>query len=643
MSYDPSVIGGKVLWEGKMKYVNPVIISRSLKYPGVLPVISHVAKRPRDHVAFSRKKTFDLNRRYSRSLIDVMEEAKIYEAKYNKYVMPMEPLFTDYGKEHVLPSTCDLGGWNSASTDLDNLGSLGLDTDVTYSKAVFDSLVKWYGSYVPKGKEPLSLSMVRGKFTGFPYMIGGNDRWLNNILLALCAAWTQCSRSKESVYSLDWLYSYLLPYHGDVFALEGSRQQHTSKEMAMVLIEGVFSSLNFNPRYRIINMDPKVSVMDIRDDIKRMLKTIKAHPAHTQNRFEIAKRIQASEKKDWFIVAIDQSKFDFKHGGNRGRQQINLHADVLRSERYRASAIRTFNTRFWSYAKSGLYEFPGDSMLKSGMGNTTLIGCTGNMSAVVASLAYGLNKSPESIIAAYGVEWDALMWGDDTVAMFKDKMWWVALQKGMTHFKLSVEAEPTIKYLGVNYSKGLFKGTMDTAYSVERGIQMEIYPERAKVYPFTTIGHIARCDLMGPKGKDFHKYILPHFEALDLGPTFTYENRHKMLISLLPEIQKRSDKIGQLDDVLQILTHGVSDLDLMKDDVDDVYLDLLGQSGAVDVTDPVAFLDKELKNNPDPRISKHVIRGIGEIASGNPNNYRQLLSDLTNMFKLQYNSGSVLY
>jgi len=628
-------------------YFDVRLLKGTEKFPYQLPPMSGAAKVIRDHSSFVSKKKSDYLRRYDRSIMEAVASAKDFADRVIKYGAIVDPILTDYDRREVLPSTCNLGFWKSASTDFENIGYLGLDTDVTYPPAVMDVVREWYSKYLQPVEET-KLSMVRGKQIGYPYMVGGTQRSLNDMLMAISAALVLGNHTRTGGdRTLETLYGDLRRFHGDPFCMEGSREQTTAKEIAMVLNEGIFSSENFNPRYRIINMESKLSVMDIRREIKHMLSAILAAPNHVQDRSEIKKRISSAAAKGWRIVSTDYSKFDFRHGGARGLQQVDLHADVLKSERYRNSATLAFKTRAFIYGYGKLWEYPGDALLKSGMGNTTLIGCTGNFSGMIAALSHGTGLDPRTLIGLYGQKWDALMWGDDAVVMFEDPTWYDKLKAGYTHYKLEVSEEPTIKFLGSNYLTGEFDGSMDTGYSVGRAFQQQFFPERTKLYPFNLVGYIARLDLMGSdKAAGFHERMLPHFGSLDLGEPFTFARRHDVLASLIPEMQRQAEKLGLLDDVLQVFTHGLQGSDFAGEgDIPAIYFELLGMESSVDLSDPLEFIAKMRERDPKTysAISSSMLTRVKSVLNGDFSQYGMLLSELTLQFNLSYQNGSVIY
>jgi hypothetical protein len=632
-----------VVLEAKLPYLEPKIIDHSDLFSGGFLPLPIQAKKPQDHPAFVRKKTLDYVKRYDRTWLDLTEAFSEFTSRYEKAISISKDLLTDYDKEIVLPTTCALSIWSSASTDLDQIGDINIDRKFKYSDDIMNAVESFYLQFGSQVDEDKSLSMPRGKFIGFPFMIGGADRASNDAYLSISAALVTGFRAAYGQdVPLEDLYAFLYAFHGAPFSMEGSRQQHTSKERLIVLKDGMKSSVNFNPRYRIICMDPKISTMWIRPAIKKMLQIIQKHPIHTQDRSEITTRIDKAKAAGWGIFASDHSKFDFRHGGDRGRQQLVLHGSILKDSNYTRDATYAFNMRFFSYSRREVWELPGDFLLKSGMGTTTLVGCTGNVSSIIGALSLAMKVSPSTVTSQFQSTWDALAWGDDSVIMLKDPSLWPAVQKAFLDLRLEVAEEPTVKYLGNNYLKGQFEGSMDTGYSIGRFIQQQFFPERPKDYPFNLVGYISRLDLIGDSAKSIHDKMLPHFEELGLREPFDYNSRHAELESLLPLVEKQASKIAQLDDVMQLFLHGMDEFDL-SGDLDPVYVKLLGLTMTADLTDPAAFLAKVEKEKGNSRVSQRLIQQVAKLATGDLSVYRDILLSLSHDLRAQYSQGSVIY
>jgi hypothetical protein len=632
------------------EYPNPWFVTRILKnsekFPGAPPMMSTQARVIRDHSGYVSFKKKSGSRRYDRSLLDAQAAAQEFSSKVIRYGGAVKHLFTDYDLEHVIPSTCALGIWASASTDFENQGQMGLDSDVEYPPEIESAVIEWYKKYMPK-EDKTSFSFQRGKGLGFPFNgVSGMNRSLNDTFLSIQAAMVIGNRTVDnSNDQLAGLYDKIRSFHGDGFVSEGFRFQHKQGELLMNLTEGYMSSEQLNPRPRTIIPSSKLDVMQTREPVKKLLGSILKSPNHTQDRAEIAQRISAAQKKGWFVVGTDYGKFDFRHGQKRGAQQIRIHGKVLNDERYINDSMISFDMRAFINGYNQVWELPGSDWLKSGMGNTTLIGCTGNWAGVLASLSYGLRRSARSLLSSYGSNWDCLMWGDDCVFMCSDPAWYDALKKGYKRYKLEVTEEPTIKYLGTNYSKGEFTGTMDNGYAIGRAFQQSFFPERRKEWPFSTIGYIARLDLMGPKGEDWHTAMKPYFEELDYGEWFSFSERHNVLLAMIPEIQKKAEKIGSLDEVLQIFTHGLQGDDFPDDIIPPIYYELLGMETQVDLSDPAKFISDLVQDQPEiyQRLTPDILKSISELMGGNFNSYSRTLSSLTTAFSLQYQAGSVIY
>lgn len=644
-----SVVGSGVVVHEVTTPLFPIqILKGTDTFQGVLPPLMSSARKPSDHAAFVSKKRSDYKRSTSQGLIEVIQQVDAYANKFNSVYNIVQPLLTDYDKEHVMTATVGLGFVKPCSTDLDNVGYVGIDTDQTYPDDVVRAVIDDYRSRGPFRVES-SLSLPRNRFIGYPFMIGGGQRELNDIFLALSAAIVTGVHTKGGYgdASLDAIYDQMRQFHGDPMAMQGTRYQTTAKEIALVLNEGIHSCKNAAARPRSIQMMDKLSVMDIRAEIKTMLEAIKAHPCHTQDRAVILNSINGWLAAGMTVISMDWAKFDYRHGGERGLQQLYIHSEVIDSPRYLSSATTAFKVRSFTYGHGDVWEIPGDAALKSGMGTTTLVGCTGNYTGIVAVLSLIWGMDPKLVIESRGSKWDALIWGDDTVLALKEPSDWDRIVESFPTYKLSVVEEPTIKYLGSNYAAGPFKGTFDRGYSVGRFFQQQFFPERAKLYPFNIIGYIARLDLMGDKGREMHERMMNSGIDMDFRTTFKYEDRHGVLRNLLPEIQKHSDKIGMIDDALQVFTHGLEDLSDVSDDFASIYYELLGLSKSADLTDPGRYLDvikdETVKANLTSKITPQMVREVSKIASGDFSSYPVALSNLAAAFNLTTNTGSVVY
>lgn len=625
----------RIVFDGKTPYFPVQVLQSTEAFPGALPLVRRDFQPLSSSGGYFGKKVLDINRRYNRSLHETLEVAEGFTDAFNLRINQFDSLLTDYDKEVVLPTTCGLGYQKPAHTDFDALGYLGLDTDFEYPIQLEDAVVEYYKKYlIPETDDLQKISLPRGKNIGYPYPIGGRKRELSDALLAISVALVQGAEA-GGIGTLDGLYDFLRKYHGPAFTQQGERYQHTGKEMPIVVQDGVFSSTNFEPRVRVICMSPKVSIVKMRTPVKRFLYTLMAAPEHTQDRDAIQTRIDTMLRDYKTVIAVDASKFDFRHGGKRGKQMLRIISRVLDDDRFLEDAYTDFDTELVVYGHKRAYKAPGDVLLKSGMGTTTLIGCVGNKMATSFALQKVLGGDYRKIVGSVGEDYDLLAWGDDGVLALKSDIPISDLQAAYKECKMEVEPEPTLKFLGYNYDKGDFAGSMDIGYSVGRAIQQQFFPERPKLYPFSTVGYIARLELMTTRGKDFHNMMLKHWDD-NLGEKFSFDEKGQVLRDLIPEIQKQAEKLQQMDDILNIFTHGIQEIDPDLISISDDMAELLGTVGTVDVTDPIEFMREY-------DVAPTLIPLIAKFLKGDLNIYPQIVYDIQRIFNLNWKAGGVIY
>lgn len=589
-----------------------VSVSQNFDRGAVLPPISSEYLKIRQSSGYVGKRIKDLNARYQMNQLEMSQVFGDYTSKIDQLYTTFGDLFTDYDRQIILPNTCALSYKKPSHTDLEASGSLSSDgANFTYSKEVYDAVLNWYLEYLDTDVSS-KLSLPRGKNLGAPTPVGGRTRELADVLLALHVA--LALGGKRNGYSLQDIASFLETYHGPLRLIYGERQQHSAKIRPMLTSFGEFASQNFEPRVRGIWMSPKFMVAYNRPVTKRMLRTILRHPLHSQDRKVIHERISSGITK-YETIAIDVSGFDKSHGGIRGLQMADLFCDIVGASDIEREAIK-YETQQVSlgFAKGAAYEIPGNTILGSGLGHTTVIGCLGNACAMIASVSDILGVTPSEAVRLYGSRWHACAWGDDGVIMLPKGTDMDDVKRAyLNKAKLSVDEEDTIKFLGQNYAKGRFQGSMTMAYSLGRAAQQQFFPERKKLYPFSTIGYIARLSIMDEAvQKVFHDRMLTIWDQSLLGAPFIFEKRFDVLKSLIPLMQKKSNQLSQVDDVLMVLLHGITDEDLMDlADPDENFLDFIGMT-SYDFSDPHKALE-ELQDRDSYKLSDGVMKMIGLI------------------------------
>jgi len=599
-----------------------------------LPVLSgELLPPPRSQYVDRRMK--DVNKRYDRDVAEADSSRIAFEHEVNSLLKVFDPLMTDYDRELLVPSTCALGHWRPAHTDLEEMGQIAMDSNFSYDADLIDALGAWYKTF--DTNRSFHMSLPRGKNIGWPTIISGSNREESDAFLFLHAGLAISAQSKG--WKLKDLFDMLTIHHGNPFLIWGSRTQHTDKWMPLILKGGLRWSKNFEPRVRGIFMSPKVTVAYLRQVVKMGSSRILKSPLHEQDRSKISSRIERWFKEGWLVMAIDYSKYERHIGGKRAESILSLCSKISESDAENLSFEFNLPILMFGFRKAFLY--PGGRILGSGLSSTSFIGNAGNSLNTHTALGMLMGIKPVLVHKQYQQTWDGMLFGDDSLLAFppstvdklggKDKLL-ATLRDSYSKTKMKVDEEPVIKFLGSVYGPGNFKGSISKGYSTWRAVQQIFFPERIKVFPFTTIGYLARLELLGDRGRDFHALMQKYWKLDYYGPPFTYQNRSARLQELVPLAEKQARDISQLDSILQSFYHGVADPDLISGGM---FENLLGLS-YLTITDPVKQL-AELKV-PDSLLSN-----FSKMLKGDMTVYGPLLSDYVRHFNLEYHPGDVLY
>lgn len=601
--------------------------------PGPAPIFAKI----NDSSGFIQRKWLDVKKRYQRPLHEYVESCQLFIDRFNTVTNAFDPLLTDYDKQIVLPTTCGLGFIKPTHTDFDARGNYDEGGNFRYPTALIDAVVKFYSSHIVKRGDATKITLPRGKNSGWPHPISGRMREVTDILLGLNVGLGIAG--KRVGWRLSELTRFLEGYHGPAMLIPGERYQHTTRTMPAILAEGTYYSKNLEVRVRTILMSGKYAVAWNKPFVNSVLENLLHNPMHTQKRTDIRKRIADAQGRGWHLYAVDAKRFDGRHGGKRGDQIMLAISKAFGNAANYQDLTHEFALPVLAFDSKGAYlsRNSGEAlMLPSGVSSTTIVNCVGN--CVISAGVYSLitKRSYADTMASYQKDWDFLAWGDDGLLMSPLEIPEAELSAAYTKFDFSAEFEPTVKFLGSNYAKGTFSGTMDIGYSMGRAVQQQFFPERVKLYPFSAVGYIARLELMGPtKAREFHMSMYKMWDVEKMGPLFKYEDRVATLHSLLPLIEKHADKISSVDDVLQVLTHGIDDADLGLDSELEMFSEFLGLT-QVDVTDPIEMLHKQ-------GVDEYLINKIAKLVKGDFSQYSHILSDLARLYSLTLRSGQPLY
>lgn len=603
-----------------------------------LPPLGAEQKRlnPRGFLA---KKQKDIAKRSQVPRHEQLEKKAEFEKLFASVVGSLSPLLTDYDRDVVLPTTCALGLVKPSHTDLEEKGTLTDDgSNHTYDPVAVAAVGKWYQKFHKDEFVSEKIRLPRGKNTGYPILVAGMSRESNSAALAWHVA--LCLGAKKKGWSLADLNGHLSQFHGEPFFMYGERLQHTAKPMPLISNGDIKWTTNLEPRVRSIWMPPKYAVAWNKPHANYWVNVFLNTPIHVQDRKVLDEGIRGRmETGNYDGFAIDVSGFDRQHGGKRGTQVLKMLTDHAPLGSFE-DITTEWDMRGISFYRGQVFESRDRPLLFSGFSHTTAVGCAAGMIAMVQSISFLLKTTPENFLNnIMGNTIHPFAWGDDLVLIVDKKHGFKMediVHAYQSECKIEVEEEPTLKYLGSNYAKATFQGTMDLGYSVGRALQQQFFPERRKEFPFSTIGLIARCDLMGPKGEQFFNAIRDsHWDEEVLGEKIGWAERHTFVESVAANIDKYAKRISQLDDVLNMLAHGLVD----HPDVDtgfEVYDDFLGLT-SVDVTDPTAFM-KEEGGIPDSLIDS-----VAKVLSGDFNNYILSIDEFTRFSGLRWNRSDVVY
>lgn len=597
--------------------------------------------QPYNREGYINYATRRIRERYARSSSQMIEQGQEWVQYLKPKLNNFYPLLTDFDKQHVIPSTC-ASTVTPAFTDLDYVGSLAAgDLNFEYEQEIIDTVIEYYKPYIEKYRAEIdpSLSAPRGKGAGWPFPARASDRLRADIILILSAAIAM--GGKKAGMTLAEMFQFLSMYHGDSFLVRGERRQHSPKVFPAILRDGVHFSANLEMRVREIYMSPKFAVIWNRVFAKTVIALLLKTDIHNPDKQVIAGKISEWSKNKWKVYALDHSGFDRRHGGKRGLQLIKTLATLMGSPSDDLITEATVPLLTWFRGDPVIaHEF---LQLPSGISITTPIGFIGGWAGCVGAIRYALKKVglKSGVLETKGKLWDALLYGDDTViALSPDCPFTVEdIKEGYESVGLKIDEEAVVRYLGTVYSPGSFKGSCDLGYPTGRAVQNTFAPEREKLYPFSTIGYIARLYLLGDaRAREFHSLMLKMWDVQKLGPPFAFGDREKILNTLVVDAMKKGHTIGQIDDAFNVFTHGLGEQGVayLPDDIQEMLGDFLGANSYVDLSDITAAAQKL-------EIPEELIKSYALMIDDFPAYYERTIEQTVQYLNLSYSRGDLVY
>uniref|UniRef100_A0A2V0RH05 RdRp n=1 Tax=viral metagenome TaxID=1070528 RepID=A0A2V0RH05_9ZZZZ len=400
-----------------------------------------------------------------------------------------------------------------------------------------------------------SLTLPTQTNLGWPFAFSASGK-LRPFVLGALALMVQTD--KDAGRRLRNVYQDLSSYFGRPLLLQGSRLQHTGKDVPMYTSNGFSWTHNFEPRYRAIFMGSKIGILWNRLATKKLLKGAMRLSQHNQNRPYLSETLARWQKEPGVqLIAMDVSKFDKGHGGKYLAAFAKAAAQILGDP--------TIEDDFLAEVSLPLLIFQGREIaltndtispqLPSGVSFTT-----------VAGLFFGdylvnfVAKQAGFTLADKGKAYDYLNWGDDIVLKLPKGIDLTTLLSHSTKLLgLELTTESAIRYLGFNYGNGLY--TTNGGYSIARMVQKHFFPEREKFYPYSVIGYVARLQFV-PDAEKFHKQMLLDGWSPSLREPFAYKDRSSALRKALEASLLDEESYDQ--DALNFLLHGLAPEDDSK-------------------------------------------------------------------------------
>jgi hypothetical protein len=565
-------------------------------------------------------------------------------------------LFTAFDRQIVLPGTVALGRHPISHWELEAKGWLGRDNDQLLPEEAFSAVIS---EYITVSKSPKAIEkrlaatkkigLPRGKNIGYPIPIGGRDRALNDFLLTLFAVLVQ--RCKNEGLSLENLMDVLANYHGLPVLTLGSRFQ--TKEGAIPLYYQDLqyeATCGFEPRHRGIYMSGKAMVIWERPAVKQTLAVFLCSIWHSQDRPTLRRDIAAWKTKGFHRFSVDVSKFDQRFGGPAGKQACWALARVIAgctggdAKSIFDNIYAEMSQPIVSFFKDKIVARTDAPILPSGVGTTTLINCIVNRTLAVLCAAGVMQCSFEEAIKRYQKDWDHRGWGDDMLMAFDAKYGThaevlIKIKTVFAAYRVKVDEEPAIKYLGDIYDRGSFVGSITLGHGLGRWVQTNFFPERKKLGPVGIIGYCARTLLLGADAQEIHSRMRDIW-PMDLGDYFKYSEIQDVMAINVKKLETYSGNISEIDNLIMNLTDGSGDITQVEGIDHDLLEDLLSMSD-LDVTDldqTIADLDVVALSELKPLLTK-LLRSTGPVST----DYYNVVIALSSLRKLTLVPGQMMY
>lgn len=391
---------------------------------------------------------------------------------YHEIVLALEDFITnngsDYDKEGLV-STTALSLLKPSHTFLDEFGTFTMSKDASIplidpSKYLIQ-YEKQYGDI-----RDIKASYPRGKNTGLPVIVSGRNREVNNIVnvINLMAAstfqdWIYETSDDNFAALLDSTLGFMNREFGYATSqVVFMRGQHTGKPTYVRFANDMrswYKSKNLFWRRRIVNSTIKFIAMALKASVKAITEVDLRCPAFEQDQVNVQKRIKDAITTGGVVLAMDSSRFDLRHGGDK---KDHLYSTVLgpRYERMFGNAGKKLIMLSLVEAESttliptpeGVYAGDGNLILKSGESLTSRKGSYMNLVDDMTITREALSLTDLGTCDYYLRYQPSVILGDDILKFFPSIDDATKYEKALNivgpKMGILMELEKPTKYLG---------------------------------------------------------------------------------------------------------------------------------------------------------------------------------------------------
>lgn len=467
---------------------------------------------------FSRLKQLR-EKKHRYTVTDIANLKKEFDSVIDEVSKVMgEEGFSEKDVQSFRESTTALGMMKTTHTQVDELEGLptGLERK-PYPAHIIESVVRFYSSESGKGPGSLahqsllkpgndalaSLTMPKGTNSGPILPIPGMARSQSLLVMAANAAIAAyynrklkpslIQKTKGRPDSLNFkTFSGLDNITGDIsrmtgmefYIAYGERSQHTASNMPIFTTTMTIRDQHLEPKVRTIGMAPKLDVLVNRVFVKNfmesIIKKVRFHNPDRTHLDEVATKYIVTQ--GWHYIALDQNKFDWRHGG---QVLLQLVSEVLGAftDPITTADMMTEVSRPAQFPIGEAYTIvQKNPILSSGVSETSVVGCSGSVADLfeVMGLFFKTTK-PETLIGKY---FDALVYGDDVLLFINPSAPGCSDRETLLpqifaiyeSLKLKVTDEGDPAYLGYIYNRE----TRTFELRPYRYFQTAFFPERKK-------------------------------------------------------------------------------------------------------------------------------------------------------------------